>query len=219
MTWITRTRVKYALAGAGALYLVLFFGYLVYAGTRPATPTGPSELEAHPEKQAEIVSRRRAEELRDQLQLSEEQTQKIAAIYFKYESNQSANGDPRDRWRAQREEIEKVLTPEQKALWEQMRGQFRGPGGPDVFSGPGGMRGPGGPGTVAGPRGQITPERIEQLKQSMTPEQRERFEKAAQRMQQMRGQGGQRGGQRGGPRGDGQGRGRSPGQDGQPPRH
>ena len=204
MAWLTKTRLKYALAGAGTLYVVLFVGYLVYAGTRPTTPSGPSELEAHPEKQAEIVSRRRAEELRDQLQLSEEQTQKIAAIYLKSESDQSADGDPRNRFRAQREEIEKVLTPEQKALWEQIRGQFRGPGGPIGPGGPAGMQRPGGPPAAGGPQAQITPERIEQLKQSMTPEQRERFEKAEQRMQQMRGQGrgGRPGGRGPGPRPD-----------------
>lgn len=213
MAWITKTRLKYALAGAGALYIILFVGYLVYAGTRTATPQGPSELEAHPERQAEIVSRRRAEELRDQLQITEDQTQKIAAIYLKYESNQSPDGEPRGRWREQQKEIDLVLTPDQREQLEQIRAQFRGPGGPggpEGFGGPGGMRGQGTPGAPGGAPVQITPERIESLKQSMTPEQRERFEKAAQQMQRRGsggpgGQGGQRGGQRGGGRGPRQG--------------
>jgi hypothetical protein len=212
MAWITKTRVKYALAGAGAVYIILFVGYLVYAGTVTATPQGPSELEAHPERQAEIVAQRRAEELRDQLQLSEEQTRQVAAIYLKYDAQPSPDGDRRERWRAQQEERNAVLTADQRALLEQARAQFRGPGGP------GGPQGPGGAPAVGGPRGQLTPERIESLKQSMTPEQRERFEKAEQRMQQMRGQrGGGPGGQRGGQRGEGQGRGRGPGQGRQRP--
>mgnify|MGYP000983032005 CR=1 FL=1 len=201
MAWFTKTRVKYALAGAGALYVVLFVGYLVYAGTRSSAPVGPSELEAHPERQAEIVARRHAEELRDQLQLTEEQTQKIAVIFQKYDASQFAGGDLRERMRAQRGEIELVLTPGQKALWEQLRGQFRGPGGPGGFDGTGGPAGMPPPGA---PGGQVTPERMEQLKQSMTPEQRDRFDKAMQRMQQMRGQGG--------PRRDGEVRGKGMGE-------
>ena len=204
MAWITKARLKYALAGAGAVYIILFIGYLVYAGTGTSTPRGPSELEAHPERQAEIVARRRAEELRDQLELTEDQTQKIAAIYLKYDSEQPPEGDRRERWRAQQQDIEAVLTPDQREKWEQIRAQFRGPGGPggpDGFGGPGGMRSPGAPGAPGGAPVQITPERIESLKQSMTPEQRERFEKASQRLQQMRGGGGQRGGGQGGQRG------------------
>ncbi len=197
MTWITKTRLKYALAGAGAVYILLFVGYLVYAGTRSAAPQGPSELEAHPERQAEIVAQRRAEELRDQLQLSEEQTRQIAAIFLKYETQPPQDGDRRDRWRAQQEEINGVLTAEQRLKLQETRGQFGGPGGPGVAGGPGGPGGPqrpGGPPAAGGPQGQLTPERIESLKQSMTPEQRERFDKATQRMQKMRGQ---RGGGRG----------------------
>ena len=191
MGWITKTRVKYALAGAGAFYIILFVGYLVYAGTSQTAPQGPSELEAHPEKQAEIVSQRRAEEMREQLQLTEEQTRKIADIYLKTESASSEDGEQRGRWREQQKEIDQVLTAEQKAQLEQTRGQF------------------------GGPQGQVAPERIESLKQSMTPEQRERFEKASQRMQQKRGQGGPRGGQRG--EGQGRGRGRGDGQGRQRP--
>ena len=182
MAWITKTRLKYALAGMGVVYLILFAGYLIYAGTRPdaARRQGPSELEAHPERQAEIVARRRAEELRDRLQLTEEQTQKIAEIYLRNPQEEFGDGNAREQRKAMREEIARVLTPEQQAQMEQTRGGFRGPGGP---------------------QGAITPDRMDNLKAIMTPEQRERFEKAAQRMQQMRG----------GPRGDGPGRG--PGRD------
>jgi len=210
MGWITKTRVKYFLAGAGVLYILLFVGYLVYAGTSASAPAGPSELEAHPERQAEIVAQRRAEELRDQLQLTEDQTQKIAAIYLKYDANQAAGGDPRSRWRAEREEIEAVLTPEQKALWEQQRSQFRGPGGPGGFDGPGGPSGAQVPGS---PDPQVIQERVERLKQSMTPEQRQRFDRAEQRLQQMR----ERGGPRGGQRGEGREGRRGPRPDRQPP--
>jgi Spy/CpxP family protein refolding chaperone len=176
MRWLTKARVKYTLAGVGAVYILLFIGYLVYAGVMRTAPQGPSELEANPERQDEILAQRRADELRQQLKLSEEQTQRLADIFQK---NQSSNppgaGDFRERWRAAQAEIAQVLTPEQQALMDQMRGQFAGPGGP---------------------RGRITPERIEALKQKMTPEQRARFEKRWQQWQQRRGQ-------RGGPRGQG----------------
>ncbi len=192
MALITKKWVKYALAGAGAVYLVLFAGWLVYSAVRQEAPRGPSDLEAHPERQEEIVARRRAEELRDRLQLSEEQTQKIAEIYQKNRmDDEPPDGPPteeqRNRWRARQEEIARVLTPEQQAQLEQER-RFGGPGRPG---------------------GRITPERIEQLKQSMSPEQRERFEKAAERMRQFRGAGGGgRGPEQGGRRGGGRGPGR-----------
>jgi hypothetical protein len=207
MAWLKKPWVKYTLAGIGVIYIILGVGYLVYAGTRPTVPDGPSELEAHPEQQAQILAHQRAEELRTQLQLTDEQTKKLEAIFIKFDSAQSPEGDPRNRWRAQREEIEAILTPEQKALWEQLRGQMRGPGGPGGFGDPAGLGGPGGfpppppPGTggpnaAGGPRGQLTPERIGQLKQSMTPDQQQRFDKAMQQMQRFR-QGGGRGGGRG----------------------
>ena len=98
------------------------------------------------------------------------------------------NGGPRDGFRKLHEEIAGVLTPEQKALEEQMR-----PGGP---GGPG--RGPGGPPGM-------NPERMEALKQAMTPEQKARFEKQIEKMKQRMpfGPGGPRG--PGGPGGSGEG--------------
>ncbi len=180
MAWTKKKGVQYALAGMGVVYILLFAGYLVYAFAGTQAPSGPSELEAHPERQAEILARQRAEEMQGRLGLSEEQTKQIAGIFAGQEGGQPADGDPRERWRAMREEVAKVLTPEQQAQMEQERGRFGGPGG-----GPGGPRGM-----------MMSPERMEALKAKMTPEQRERFEKKAQQWQQRRGQrGGGRGGQ------------------------
>lgn len=36
--------VKQIFAGLGAIYLMFFVGYLVYAGVKSTRPTGPSEL-------------------------------------------------------------------------------------------------------------------------------------------------------------------------------
>lgn len=165
-------RVKYVLAGIGAVYAIVFVGYLVYAGLNRKGPGGPSELELHPEKQAEIRARERAEQLRDRLKLSDEQTRKLAEIFQKHPPMDGPPvGDPRERFRALHDEISNVLTPEQQAIEDQMR-----PGGPGGPGGPG--RGPG------GPPGFMNPERMEALKQAMTPEQRERFEKQLEKMRQ-----------------------------------
>lgn len=195
MPWITKTRVKYALAGLGAFYLLLFVSYLVYAGVKKSGPSGPSELEAHPERQDEILARQRAEQMGKQLSLSEEQTQRIADIM---RSNQAEGGDFRGRWQEQHEKIARVLTPEQQAQMDQMRGQFAGRGGP---------------------WNRLTPERMESLKKNMTPKQQARFQEAIQRWQQRRGQ--RRGpGGPGGPQGWGGPRGPAgppPGPAGPPP--
>ena len=179
MRWLTKTRVQYSLAGMGVVYLILFVGYLVYAGTKQPTQSGPSELEAHPERQQEILARQRAEEMQQRLNLSDEQTQKIAEIMQKNAPNPSPDGNFREQMRAAREEIATVLTAEQKAQMEQTRGQFGGPGGP---------RGPG---------GRMSPERMEALKDKMTPEQKARFEK---KMESFGGGRRQQGGQGGGGR-------------------
>ena len=168
MRWLTKTRMKYTLAGVGILYLLLGIGLLVYAGVKHMEPSGPSELEEHPERQQEILARQRTEEMRTRLGLTDEQAKQIAEIMA---ANQPAGaqdgGDPRGRWRGLQEQIGKVLTPDQQQRAEQMRGQFAGKGGP---------------------RGGISPERMDALKEKMTPELRARFEKRMQDMQQRQGQ-------------------------------
>ena len=175
MRWVTKERVKYTLAGFGAVYLILFVAYLVYAGAKQTGQSGPSELEAHPERQQEILARQRAEELQQRLGLSDEQTQQIAEIMQKNAPNPSLDGDFRERMRATRVEIAQVLTAEQREKMEQTRGMFGGPGGP---------RGGG---------GRMSPERQDALKEKMSPEQKARFEK---RMENWQGRGGQQGGGR-----------------------
>lgn len=196
-------KLKYILATLGALYLVLFAGYLIHAGLNRNTVQGPSELELHPEKAAEIHARERAEELRDRLKLSEEQTKQVAEIFQKYQPMGGPGGppgaDPRERFQAMRDEIAKVLTPEQQALQGQMgTGGPRGPGGP---GGPGGPRGPGGPGRGPGGRPGMNPERMDAIKNIMTPEQKERFDKQLERMKNRMPPGPPGGGGPGGPGG------------------
>ncbi len=129
MKWLTSTRVKYALAAIGAVYLVLFVGYLVYAGVKPERPKGPSELEANPERAAEIKAMQRAEQLKERLNLSDEQTQQIADIFYAQSAEmQGAMPAPgagpdgfRERMQAVQEQIKQVLTPEQLAEFEKMQ--------------------------------------------------------------------------------------------------
>jgi len=175
MALITTKRLKYALAGLGVVYAVLFATYLVYAAVTRLSPQGPSELEAHPERQDKILAQQRVEDLKARLSLSDEQTQRISDILAAQGGGFPGDGPPdgnfRGRWQGVRDQIAQVLTPEQQAQAQQMMGQFRG-----------------GPG---GPMGRMTPERAESLKQKMTPEQKARFEQQfdrwQQRMQQRQG--------------------------------
>jgi hypothetical protein len=196
MAWVTKNRVKYVLAGIGAVYAVLLVAYLVYAGVTQMAPQGPSELEAHPEKQDEILARQRVDEFKSRLSLTDEQTQRITDILAAHGGGFPGGGPPdgnfRGRWQGVRDQIAQVLTPEQQAQAQQMMGQFGGPGG-------GGQQGQFGGRGGGGPMGRMTPERVESLKQKMTPEQQGRFQKMIDQMQQRRQQwqGGR--GQRGGP--------------------
>ena len=207
MELMPKGRWKYVLAALGAVYLLLFAGYLIHAGlNRDTTIQGPSELELHPEKAAEIRARERAGELQKRLKLTDEQTRQAAEIFQKYPPMGGPGGpppgDPREGFQAMRDELSKILTPEQQALQAQM-----GPPGPP--GGPGGPRGPGGPGRPGrgpgGPPG-MNPERMEALKSAMTPEQKERFDKQTERMKNRMppgppGAGGPGGGPPGGPGG------------------
>jgi len=184
-------KLKYILAAIGAVYAVLFVGWAVYAVVNRPGAAGPSELELHPERAGEIRAQERVAEMRERLNLSDEQTQKIQAILEEFRPGEG--GDPRERFRAMRDAVSEVLTPEQREQEEQMRP--RGPGGP---GGPGGRRG--------GPPF-MNPERMEEVKNAMTPEQRERFEKRMELMRERRPFG----------RGRGPGGGLGGGPDGPPP--
>ncbi len=172
----TRKGIKYALAALGAVYIVLFVGYLLYAAIQEKPPAGPSELELYPERQAEIKAKERAEEMKERLGLSEEQTEKVAELFRDTPPPMGppmGGDDQRMRYQAFQEGLTKILTEEQRSLMEQI-GPPGGPGG-----GPGGE--PGGRRRGGPPR--MDPERLEAVKEAMTPEQRERFEK---RMEEMR---------------------------------
>jgi Spy/CpxP family protein refolding chaperone len=164
---IPKGRLKQVLACIGGIYVVLVVAYVVYAAVNWKSPSGPSELELNPEKQAELRAQRSAEMARERLNLSPEQTAAVTEIFKKnLPTDAPPAGGPGEQFRAIHEEIDKVLTPEQRAAEEQMRG-----------------RGPGGPGGPGGPPG-MNPERMDALKEAMTPEQKERFEKQMERMRQ-----------------------------------
>jgi len=158
---------QYLLAVVGAGYLVAGAAWGVHAlAKRPAGPRGPSEIAAHPERAGEIMARERAEEMKQRLGLSDEQTAKIAELL-----KADADGPPGPAsMRAVMEKIREVLTPEQR---EKMGG------GPGALGPPPGMRG--------GPGQRVTPERMEALNEHMTPEQRQKFDAGMKRMQERRG--------------------------------
>ncbi len=164
MKWLNRKKIKYALAGIGVVYLVLGAGFLVYYFTHRTVAQGPSELEAHPERQNEIQAQRRVEEMKKDLDLTDDQTRQLTEL-FASQRPPEGDGGPGPggfRGRGMREEINKILTPEQQQRMEENRGQFGGRGGPGRW---------------------MTPERMDALKAKMTPEEKERFEKRIQEWQ------------------------------------
>jgi Spy/CpxP family protein refolding chaperone len=199
MKLLSNPKVKYGLAAVGVVYIIAIVVYVVHAKVAGEhIQTAPSELEAHPERQEEIIAQRKAAEMKDQLNLSDEQAQKVAEIFQKQHTDGNDGGDFRDRRQAMRDDLAQVLTPEQQAKMDESRGRFGGPGGP------------GGRGDFMS---RLTPERIESIKQGMTPDQQSRLENKIQQWQERRAQrregrgpggpGGQGG--RGGPGGQGNG--------------
>jgi len=155
--------VKQVFAALGAIYLVLFLGYLVWAGAKGMRPAGPSDLEAHPERQDEILAKQRAEEIRSRLGLNDEQTQRVAE--FLQSAGDLGPGGFRGRREAMREEMAKILTPEQLAKLDEGRGF--GPGG-------------------GGPPGRMGRARMEEIRNKMTPEQQKRLDARLQDMRDKR---------------------------------
>lgn len=173
---------KLALAGLGALYLAGFMVWGVYAVATSETQQGASELAANPERQDEILGRRRAEEARRVLGLSDEQTGRLAALMEKHTQKMRAlRSEDTDDFEARREqmvalrtemmqELDAILTDEQREKLEslpmQERGRIFGRGAfagasdgmrrgarPEDGRGPRGPRPEGAPAWGDGPRG------------------------------------------------------------------
>lgn len=162
------------MAGLGVFYLLLFFAILAYYGMSRSKSSGPSELAAHPERQQEILAQQRAAEMQDRLGLSDEQAKQVADVFAAQRPPEFGPGGPppdfRKRGQEMREQLSKILTAEQQAKMEEMRG----PGGP------GGPRGP------RGPMHLMDEERVNSLKEKMTPEQRDRFDNMLNKMKEHR---------------------------------
>ncbi|HPO14927.1 MAG TPA: hypothetical protein PLI09_15905 [Candidatus Hydrogenedentes bacterium] len=195
MGWLASKKVKYALAGIGALYLVFGAGYLIYFIAFRNSAQGPSELEMYPEREQEIRAQMRVDEMKENLGLSDEQAEQLGKVFASQRPPADGGGpgrdDPREHWRSMRDEINKILTPEQQQRLEESRGQFRGRGGP-------------------GPR--MTQERIDALKEKMTSDEKEHFEKTIKDWEKRRNRRGPRPGSRSGQDGP-----PPPGPDGPPP--
>jgi len=197
MSWLQKAWVKYLLAAVGAVYIVVFAGYLINLSYRKMQPRRASELAVHPERAEEILARQRAEELREQLRLNEDQANRLAELFQSQGMMMGRPpGGPGDEdFRARREAfqsaIAQILTPEQQEQFREMRGGFGGPGG---------GRGPGG-----GPGQWMSPERLQSLRERMTPEQQERFDRRVKEWEERRQRGPGVFGRPGGGRGPGGG--------------
>ena len=173
---------QWLLAAVGVAYLLGGGGWAVYyfatAGSRSG---GPSEMAVHPEKAGEIMARKRAEQLRDRLGLSDEQTDQISRIL-----KEGAEGPPGpETSRRVMDQVRGVLTPEQ----QQRLGE-----GPGALGPPPGMPGPPGGGRAGEPPRRMDPDRLEALKEHVPPELRERFEQRIQEMKERRARWRERGG-------------------------
>lgn len=163
---------KLALAGLGALYLVGFLVWGVYAFATSDAQQGATELAANPERQDEILARRRADEARKRLGLSAEQTDQLAALIEKHTRKaRAARAESADDFESRRatmmalreemeQELDTLLTPEQRETLASLpmpeRGRLFGRGflgGPSEGMRRGGPRPEGGPGWGDGPRG------------------------------------------------------------------
>lgn len=109
-------------AAAGGVILLL-----------PKEPPQVSQLALHPEQQDEILARREAEKLQEQIDLSAEQTDQVADLWLKYrkqtqETQATGPGGPmqmmgRMQSRMQlSSDIRKLLTPEQEKAFDETPG-------------------------------------------------------------------------------------------------
>lgn len=127
---------KYALAAAGAVYLVGMAIWAVTALRAQPGQTGPSELALHPERQDEILAQRRADAMKEELGLSAEQAAKLTGIVQEFQQARkerflgAAETGPLGRMQAMmqlraemREKLGAVLSPEQLAQFEEKQEQ------------------------------------------------------------------------------------------------
>lgn len=163
---------KMILAALGVVYTVAFAVWLACALAKPSAPAGATELAAHPERQEEILAERKAQELQEQLSLSDEQTMKVADILYNYRQKRGVppGGGPSGMFEAMqvqqniaeqmRTEIQSLLTDEQRAAFAESpmpgmppfrRGDRIGPprGAPPEGGPPGGGPRRGGPERLA----------------------------------------------------------------------
>ncbi len=130
---ITIPKWKLALAALGVLYLIGFAVWGVYAvSERTTQQRGASELASHPERQDEILAERRAEEARELLGLSSEQTRQLATLIEAHtQKAQALRTEDIDDFEVRRErmmalrdvlrkDVNALLTPEQQERLESL---------------------------------------------------------------------------------------------------
>lgn len=128
----TTSKLKLVFAGIGAGFCVVFLVLIVHALLAGPQLTGPSELALHPDRQDEILAKRKATELQEKLELTDDQTQKVTAILLEARKETAdfiRNGptdqmerfaEGRSRLQSLQDQIAAVLTPEQREKFQKV---------------------------------------------------------------------------------------------------
>ncbi len=131
------SKLQIVLAVIGAGFCVLFVAGVVYAVVTTEEPAEPSELALHPEREDEILAERRARQYQQMLSLNEEQTDQVAQIVLSarkqekqdlakgYEDGRAMRDAKLQRRKAVSDQIEAILTPEQRVAYAQTEGKQR----------------------------------------------------------------------------------------------
>lgn len=132
------SKVKLALAMAGAGFCVAFVMMLGGAIASRPTQRGPSELALHPDQQDRILAERKATEFQEQLGLDEDQTAAVASLLQKAREDMAAamRTAPQDRaarlaagmqyMEKMNTQVEALLDGEQRAKYRELREDRRG---------------------------------------------------------------------------------------------
>jgi Spy/CpxP family protein refolding chaperone len=128
---------KTAVAAIAGAFCVVFGVAVVLTTMHRPGRTGPSELARNPDKQDEILAQRKAEDLQKRLELTDEQTAAVTRIITAAKKGaaqllEEHKGDKNGiimaaiaRRDEAGNEIRKLLTPEQQAKFDEMRGEQR----------------------------------------------------------------------------------------------
>ena len=133
-----KEKLKLVFAGVAACACIGFAGWLAYVYFTPKPTEGPSSLTLNPEDQERIVAERRAFSLKERLELSDEQTEKVTTIVMEMrEDVRKARAENagnmmglmamrRTMMQEFEEKVMPVLTPDQQKLFKEGKADIGG---------------------------------------------------------------------------------------------